>query len=391
MITLLAVPVACGVLQAFAASALIARFVRQPVPTADEYPPVTVLKPLYGDEPLLEDALASLCRQRYPAWQIVFGVHSADDPSAAVVERLRRRFPNVDMTLVVNPARHGENGKISNLMNMFPAARHDILVIADSDVHTEPQWLEQLVAGLSRPKVGLVTTLYTGLPAHHALPARLGAMQITHGFLPGAVLARALGRSDCLGATMCLRRSDLLRIGGFEALVNHLADDQVLGRRISALGLHVALASAVVQTTVPETSLRALFQHELRWARTVRTLEPLGYAASVLQYPLAWALLAVLLSGGAVWALVMFAAAWLLRALAARGVDRALATRVPLAFFCPLWLLPLREILSVIVMMASYGGRRVVWRGHGLEADTPERLPEQTAAVRNMRTRESAL
>ena len=374
MITLLAVPVACGVLQALVASRLVARFTRMPPLQPAEHPPVTVLKPLHGDEPLLEDALATLCRQRYPVWQIVFGVQRADDPAVTVVERLRARFPDVDMTLVVNPARHGANGKVSNLINMFAAVQHDILVIADSDVHAEPEWLERLVAGLAVPGVGLVTTLYTGLPAEGALPARLGATQITHGFLPGAVLARALGRSDCLGATMCLRRQDLLRIGGFHALVDHLADDQVLGRRVSALGLGVALASSIVQTTVPEANLRALFQHELRWARTVRTLEPLGYAASILQYPLAWALLAVLLSGGAAWAVGMFLLAWVLRAAAAWGVDRALARRVPLAFACPVWLLPFRDILSVAVMMASYGGRRVLWRGHGLEADTPGRF-----------------
>ena len=135
-----------------------------------------------------------------------------------------------------------------------------------------------------------------GLPASQAgsrLAGRFGATQITHGFLPGAVLARALGRQDCLGATMCLRRQDLDRIGGFHALVDHLADDNVLGRRIAALGLRVALADTVPLTTVPEASLRALFRHELRWARTIRALEPAGFAASVLQYPLAWALLTI--------------------------------------------------------------------------------------------------
>ncbi len=126
---------------------------------------------------------------------------------------------------------------------MLPAARHDVLVIADSDVHVRPDYLERLVAALEAPGVGLVTTLYAGLPASPALPAQLGATQITHGFLPGALLARALGRQDCLGATMCLRRADLERIGGFAALVDHLADDNVLGRRIQRSGLDVGLAA----------------------------------------------------------------------------------------------------------------------------------------------------
>jgi ceramide glucosyltransferase len=226
-----------------------------------------------------------------------------------------------------------------------------------------------------------------------ALPARLGATHITHGFLPGAVLARALGRQDCLGATMCLRRHDLQSIGGFRALVDHLADDNVLGRRINAIGLSVALADTMSLTTVPETSVRALFRHELRWARTIRALEPAGFAASLVQYPLAWALLTILLSGGALWSVGFFLIAWVLRAVAGLSVDNALSplwTRegasggrgdedlAALAFSCPIWLLPLRDVLSVAVMLASYGGRQVDWRGRGLHADTPPPSSQQT-------------
>jgi ceramide glucosyltransferase len=352
-----------------------------------------VLKPLHGDEPLLEEALTTLCRQDYPNWQIVFGVRDAADPAVAVVHRLRARFPNLDIALVIDGTLHGRNHKVSNLINMMAAARHDVLVIADADVHARPDYLDRLAASLQPQGVGLVTTLYAGLPVlspvggwSGGLPAKLGATHITHGFLPGAVLARALGRQDCLGATMGLRRSDLERIGGFHALVDHLADDNVLGRRIAALGLNVALADTVSLTTVPETTLRALFRHELRWARTIRTLEPAGFAASVVQYPLAWALLTVLASGGALWSIGLFFVAWMLRAVAALSVDSALTplwsgawgseergsnAAAALAFCAPVWLLPLRDVLSVAVMLTSYGGRHVEWRGHDLQADTP--------------------
>jgi ceramide glucosyltransferase len=281
------------------------------------------------------------------------------------------------MALVVDAAVHGPNLKVGNLINMFQAARHDILVIADSDVHARPDYLDRFVAALERPGVGLVTALYAGLPSQATTVTWLGATQITHGFLPGAVLARRVGREDCLGATMCLRRRDLDRIGGLRALVGHLADDNVLGRRIAALGLRVALADTVVLTTVPETRMAMLFRHELRWARTIRTLEPAGFAASVLQYPLAWALLSACLSGGALWSVGLFGIGWVLRALAALAVDRALAPfwggddKAALAFSCPVWLLPLRDVLSVTVMVASYGGRRVDWRGHAMQADSP--------------------
>lgn len=390
-----------GVAQALVASRLVTSFGANSREagwkTPTERPAVTVLKPLHGDEPLLEQALTSLCRQDFPDFQIVFGVQHAADPALAVVRRLQARFPDVDIACVVDPTLHGANRKVGNLINMLPAARHDVLVIADSDVHVRPDYLDRLVAALQRPDVGLVTTLYAGLPAVSSgqdtkagmtpggrlatLPARLGASQITHIFLPGALLARSLGRQDCLGATMCLRRHDLARIGGFRALVDHLADDNVLGRRIAGLGLRVALADTVVLTTVPEANLSALFRHELRWARTVRALEPAGFAASVLQYPLAWAALTILLAGGAVWSIGLFLIAWVLRAVAAIGVDSALAAlwteqrssndNAALAFNGPVWLLPLRDAFSVAVMLASYGGRQVDWRGHSLQADTP--------------------
>jgi ceramide glucosyltransferase len=416
-----------GLAEALVVSRLVAAFARgRASPPLTQTPPftqpaITVLKPLHGDEPLLEEALTTLCRQDYPNWQIVFGVQDATDPAVAVVRRLQVRFPNLDIALVVDSTWHGRNHKVGNLINMMSAARHDVLVIADADVHARPDYLDRLATSLQRPGVGLVTTLYAGLPVVSppssspgssspgssssgspspvawagTLPAALGATHITHGFLPGAVLARALGRQDCLGATMCLRRHDLERIGGFHALVDHLADDNVLGRRIAGIGLSVALADTVALTTVPETSLRALFRHELRWARTIRTLEPAGYAASVVQYPLAWALLTILMTGGALWSVGLFFIAWVLRAIAALGVDSALAPlwaaewgseergsndAAALAFRCPVWLLPLRDVLSVTVMLASYGGRQVDWRGHDLQADTPPPFTQQPAA-----------
>jgi ceramide glucosyltransferase len=375
-----------GVVQALAASLLVARFARKKGQGPATRPAVTVLKPLHGDETLLEAALTTLCRQDYPVFQIVFGVASEADPAVAVVERVRQVFPAADIALVVDSSVHGANPKVGNLINMMPAVRHDVLVIADSDVHARPDYLERLVGALQQPGVGLVTTLYAGLPASSAVAAGLGATQITHGFLPGAVMARAMRRQDCLGATMVLSRQTLERIGGFRALADHLADDNVLGRRVKALGLGVVLAQTVPLTTVAETGVAALFRHELRWARTIRALEPVGFAASVLQYPLAWALLTILLAGGAIWSIGVFAVVWMLRAVAALRVDAALAPmwrdpgagggEAALAFSCPVWLLPLRDVLSVAVMLASYGGRRVDWRGHFLQADSPPPFTE---------------
>jgi ceramide glucosyltransferase len=338
---------------------------RQPV---GAQPGVSVLKPLCGDEPLLESALASVCAQNYPNFQVVFGVHDAHDPALAVVERVRARFPDCDIEVVSDATQHGSNRKVGNLLNMLAAARHDTLVIADSDVHVAPDWLESLVTTLQRPGVGLATSLYTGVAADHGLAAQLGAMQISHSFLPGAVLARAMGRQDCLGANMALDRQLLARIGGLEALRDELADDAVLGQLVLEAGLKVALAPTVPATTVPETRLRDLWRHELRWARTIRALEPAGQAASVLQYPLAWAMLGMAFSGFAEWNVGVFLLAWTLRAAIALSGETALGRLGGVVTPAAFWLLPFRDLLSVSVTVASFAGNRVIWRGQVMSA-----------------------
>ncbi len=362
-----------GAGQCIVGALVVRRFCHRPAPPPRTAPAVTVLKPLHGDEPLLEVALGSVCRQAYANFQVVFGVQDQADPAIPVVRRLQSRFPGRDLALVVDPAQHGPNRKVGNLINMMEAARHDILVIADSDLHCAPDYLTRIMAALDAPGTGLVTTLYAGLPAAPTLAGWMGATQITHAFLPGALLARAMGRQDSLGATMALRRETLVAIGGFRALVGHLADDNALGRKVAGLGLAVRLAPTVPATTVPETTLAALFRHELRWARTIRTLVPGAFVASALQYPIAWALLALLLAAGAAWAWGVLLAAWAVRGFAALAVDRTLARRLPsgLVMAAPVWLLPLRDLMSLAVMVASYAGLEVDWRGHRMQADGP--------------------
>ena len=279
------------------------------------------------------------------------------------------RFPEVDLALVVDGSAHGRNRKVGNLINMLPAARHDVLVIADSDVHAAPDYLARIADTLAEPGVGLVTTLYAGLPANGSLAGALGATAITHNFLPGALMARALGRQDCLGATMALTRDTLRAVGGLAAIVHHLADDHVRGRLVKVRGLRVALAPTVPATTVPESGLGALYRHELRWSRTILSLVPSGFAASAVQYPLLWAMLAAALSGGADWAMALLLLTWAARAVVGGSIDRLLGlARGGLAGRVPIWLLPLRDIMSVAVVLASYAGDKVEWRGQVLRA-----------------------
>lgn len=364
---------AAGLVQGALSLVLARRFAARPAVVPGVRPPVTVLKPLHGDEPLLEEALASLCAQDYPGLQVVFGVQDPADPALRTVRRLRARYPALDVAVVVNAAQHGLNRKVSNLINMYPAAKHGLIMIADSDIHAEPGYLDQVVAALQAPGVGVVTTLYAGLRSNGSLVARLGAAGINHGFLPGNLLARALGRQDCLGATMALRRETLERAGGFAALAGHLADDAMLGRHVRALGFSVALAGTVPATTVPESAMRALFDHELRWARTTQKLEPLGYALSAMQHPLAWATLGLAVAPDVRWAWVVLLLTWGLRWLTTRGIERALGLSSGLGAWC----LPVRDLLSMAVLLASYGGDQVAWRGQILRADSPALLHEK--------------
>jgi ceramide glucosyltransferase len=206
--------------------------------------------------------------------------------------------------------------------------------------------------------------LYGGIAASRSLAGLLGSSWINHNVVPGVLMARGLGRQDSLGATMALRRETLSAIGGLPALVNHLADDNILGQLVLGRGLAVRMVDTVTVTTVPETGLAELFSHELRWARTILTMAPTGYAMSVIQFVLFWAALAVVLSGGSAWSLELFLVAWLVRAATAVGVDRTLGlVKSGLATAAPIWLFPLRDVMSMTIMLASYGGDQVEWRG----------------------------
>lgn len=361
-----------GLVQAYAGWRGVAHHGSQPLlNVGGEKPGVTILKPLHGDEPLLEDALASFCIQDYAPYQIVFGLQNPADPALDVIHRLRHRFPQQDISVVIDPTQHGVNRKVSNLINMVPEARYDIIVMADSDIHAAPGYLSDLVGTLAQPGVGLVTTLYAGYGACKSFAAQMGSSQINHSFLPGVLMARSLGREDCLGATMALTRRTLDSIGGLQALVHHLADDAMLGRLVADQGRAVSLARTLPSTTVPESQITTLFAHELRWARTIQSVEPLGFILSSLQYPLFWAALTLVFGCGQIWAVMLFCIAWLVRASIVIGIDATL----DLAISTPVWLLPLRDAMSVAVILASYCGNQVAWRGHVLHIRGPRLAP----------------
>ena len=319
-------------------------------------PAVSMLKPLCGAGPETYACLRSFCDQAYPQFQIVFGVCDANDPALGVVSRLQREFPQLDMAVAIDHSQHGSSRKVSNLINMLPLARHDYLVISDSDVRVDPDYLARITGPLLDESVGIVTCTYRGYPRRGLWPL-LGSMFINEWFLPSVrVAAMAGSRAFAFGATIALRRAVLERIGSFTAIANQLADDYRLGELTRRLGLRTVLSEVVVDTCVAEGSFGELARHELRWLRTIRMLRPTAYSLCFITFGMPVAALGALLARGAAPAVGML---WItvLTRLALHGALRGAGSGV--------WqvaVVPIRETLSLGLWLWSFFTRRVHWR-----------------------------
>ena len=321
-----------------------------------DLPPVTILKPLCGAEPETYECLRSFCDQAYPEFQVIFGVCDSNDPALAIVHRLQREFPRRDLGLAIDRRQHGSNRKVSNLINMMPLARHEFLVLSDSDVQVERDYLARVVAPLHDGGVGIVTCAYRGRP-RRGLWSLLGASFINEWFMPSVrVAAMAGSRSFAFGSTIAIRRETLASIGGFASIADQLADDYRLGELTHRRGLRTVLSDVVVDVCVAEPSFGDLVRHELRWLRTIRALRPMGYAFTFITFGMPVAALGVLLAGGAAAAVGMLSITAL-----ARVVLHLLARRPG----SPVWqlaILPLRDMLSLALWGWSFVTRRVQWR-----------------------------
>lgn len=335
-------------------------FVRRPLPMAPStWPNISILKPLSGLEPHLSENIESFLTQDYPGKiQVIFGVQDPYDNAIAVAKSLIRQYPRLDFRLVVNRATHGSNSKVSNLINMAPAIRHPLVVLADSDVAVTPDYLRTLAAALAEPGVGAVTCLYRGLEIG-GLWSKLAAMAVHDHFLPSAAVGLALNLAQpCVGQTIALTQDTLARIGGFEAVADLLADDYALGEAVHRIGLRVVVSTMLVATVFPEKSLREMVMHELRWARTLFTIDPIGYVGSGITHALPWALIGAALRG--------------FDALGTAAIVCALACRLALKFCLArefelanpgYSLTPVRDILSFGIYFGCFVSKRVSWRG----------------------------
>ncbi len=328
----------------------------------DFTPPVSILKPLRGTDRQMVESFRSHCLQDYPRYEIVFGVNRADDEAVAEVERLQKEFPQHDIRLLVCPEPTGTNRKVSNLVEMMKAARYDYIVINDSDIRVEKDYLRRIVAPLLDEQVGMVTALYRAR-AGERLASRMEATTIATDFAGGVLCAVTLdgGMTFGLGSTMAFPRRAAEAIGGLETLLDHLADDHELGKRIYEAGYKVVLSDVVVETFLPDYGFGDMFRHQLRWARTMRDLRRAGYAGVLMTFGLPWAVLAAILSGGAVWSLKLLAV------LAAARFASAIVLCGPVlrdkATMRDLWLVPLRDFVGLAVWFAAFGGNTIKWRG----------------------------
>lgn len=323
-------------------------------------PPVTLVKPLKGHDRGLYENLASFCRQDYPRFQLLFTLASPDDPALAVVERLRRDFPAVDMEVIVSSNRIGYNPKINNASNAAPFVKHGLLLFTDSDIRVGPDFLRRMAAPLADPQVGLVTAFYQSSDPR-GLWARLEALSVNAHFLPQAALAGAFGMRFAMGAAILVRRQAFDAAGGFPLMAGHLADDFVLGEGVREAGWRLEFAPVVVESLPGRLDGAGHFQHMVRWARTIRLCNPSGYAGTLLLHGVSLLTLKALLFGSD-----PLTAGLLLAALAAKALAKTL--------FSELWLggrqsrlsvlfLPLSEWISFAAWLLGLGGGKVLWRG----------------------------
>jgi ceramide glucosyltransferase len=325
-------------------------------------PPISILKPLRGTDPNIDESFRSHCLQDYPEYEIIFGVSDANDPAVPAVEELMRDFPNRAIRLLVCSDVLGSNVKVSNLIQMLVAARYEYVFVNDSDMRVPRDYLGRVIAPMSDDAVGMVTCMYRGQAAG-TLGSKLEAIGISTEFHAGVLAAWRLegGVHFGLGSTLAFSRKALTAIGGFEPLVDYLADDYELGYRISQAGYKVVLSDLVVDTHVPPYSLSEFLHHQLRWSRSTRHSRQWGYTGLILTYALPWALLAVLASRLAPWSWALLAVALAARVLVAVVVGFVVLRdrQVPR----DLWLLPVRDLFALGIWVASYTGDTVAWRG----------------------------
>ena len=350
-----------GAVFAVIATVVMGRFLARPATKPSVLPSVTILRPMKGLDPEADANLLSLCDQDYAGRvQIVLGCDSEDDPAVAAARRLKAARPDRDITIVVDPTQHGTNRKLSNLINMAPRASGAILVISDSDVRLPSNAISSLVGAMASAGVGMAYALYRGRPTGNGW-SRLAALDINARFMSSVVVGQALKAHPVLGPTMAVKAEALAKAGGFRQLKDVLADDFELGRMVREQGLAIACPPMLIDHGFPERTLGDLWRHELRWARTIRLLNPGGYAGSLITYITPLALLGAALLGFSTLALIALGVL-----LGVRFTQALLSCLIMDADTGAIWLFPIRDLVAFAVFLAAFFGSRIEWRGTSL-------------------------
>jgi ceramide glucosyltransferase len=346
----------------------VARFRRrrsnpQP-PLLQPLPPATLMKPLCGLEPGLEENLTGFFLQDYPSFEILFGTRDAADPALDVVRRLCARYPHVPVKIVFSGQPAHPNAKVCTLRQMFAQASHEYVVISDSDVGVRPGYLRQVVAPLLDPQTGLVMCLYRGVPTG-GLWAAMEALGMSVEMTAGVVAASCIGEVDfALGPTMATRRQVVASVGGIGVLADYCADDYVLGNLVAKSGRKVVISAHVIDHYVVNRSFKASMQHQTRWMLSTRFSIPRGHASSLLTFATPFGVLAAIagsLSGHATLGLALLGWTLLNRMAMSVAVGWGVVRDWRSLAFC--WLYPLRDLMGFGFWLASYAGDTVVWRG----------------------------
>ena len=340
-------------------------------PEHPEPPSISILKAVKGLDPGLAEALRTHCTQDYPTpFELLFAVHSLSDPSVPTLHALAQEFPHLRIEVIATPLTLGTNGKISNLAQLLPHARHELILVSDADIAVAPGYLRRITTPFAGPfegrETGLVTTPYFGRThplGSPTLGSRLEALTLSTDFIPGVLTARYTerGMHFALGATLLVSRPALAAAGGLEGLTGVLADDHALGQRVAAAGYRVVLSNEAVSTSVPAYTLPEFWRHQLRWARTVRDARPGGYLGLVFTQPVPWAVLYVFATGCSLFSIVLLLCAILARMAVSVSIGFGLLRDVQV--LRDIAFLALRDCIGLALWTWSYAGNIVEWRG----------------------------
>lgn len=327
------------------------------------HPPLSVLKPVCGLDSDTYENLASFCYQDYPDYQVIFAVRDQHDPSVEVVQKIVYNFPNIDIQLVISDRTIGTNLKVSNLANAVAAAKHSILLIADSDIRVGSDYLRRVIQPLRDPTVGVVTCLYRSCV--QGWVAILEALGTSTEFQASVLVARNLqGMQFAFGSTIVLQKAALEAIGGFAAIANYLADDFQLGNLPTKAGYKVVLSDYVVEHVLGTTTLTDFIQRQIRWARCIRVSRFWGYLGLIFTHGTVTSLLFLMATGGSILGWIIAGITWTTRLAMAWIVGKRLHDPVVKKF---LWLVPLRDMISFILWCYSFVGNSINWRGQRLK------------------------